>query len=230
MLLMHSHLSSEVDKVSLRAILPGIDLSLTNLPMANITVLKPDEAKIATLHMLGNSDDNIADQLMVAPTYVEATLKQKYVQDFIREVETQDAIAWGLVMKVKYAKGTLLPKIIAWCDTIVEKVSAEKWNKNHVDLFKFMLQDIKKEEPKIIQNILNQVNIQTVENTSTDMEELDEIITTLPSSVQWEFWQKVILLANQVKDDFSSRLIKPNGYIQKPSTDMVWLTVKHGWS
>lgn len=187
--------------------------------MANITILKPDEAKIATLHMLGNSNESIADQLMVAVTYVEATLKQKYVNDFIREVETQDAIAGWLMMKVKYAKWILLPKIIEWCDTIVEKVSAEKWNKNHIDLFKFMLQDIKKEEPKIIQNILNQVNIQSVENTSSDMEQLDEIICALPSSVQWEFWEKVVLLANQFKNDFTSRLISPHR-VQNKSTSV----------
>lgn len=189
--------------------------------MANITVLKPDEAKIATLHMLGNDDESIANQIMVASSYVEATLKSKHVQDFIREVETQDAIAGWLAMKVKYAKWTLLPKIIAWCETIIDKVWAEKWNKNHIDLFKFMLQDIKKEEPKIIQNILNQVNIQTVENSSSDMEQLDEIICALPSSVQGEFWEQVVLLANRIKDDFTNRLII-SGNIRKPNLNLDW--------
>lgn len=175
--------------------------------MANITVLKPDEAKIATMSMLWNSTKDIATILDVDSTYVESILNHKYVQDFIREVETQDAIAGWLHMKVKYAKEKLLPQLIDWVEKIVKNVSAEKWNKNHVEMFKIMLQDIKKEEPKIIQNILNQVNISSVEKSSSEMEELDEMISSLPSSVQVKFWEQVVTLATKIKMDYDKRII-----------------------
>lgn len=175
--------------------------------MANITVLKPDEAKIATLHMLGESAEKIASELVVATTYVVATLKSKHVRDFIQEIETQDAMAVWLHKKVRFAKGELLDGVIDGCQKILKNIPAEKWNKNHVDMFKFMLQDIKVAETKIVQNIMNQVNIQVNEQKSSDMEELDEMIAALPASVQNKFWENVILLAKKTTDEFNKRLI-----------------------
>jgi len=167
--------------------------------MANLLPLTSQEAQIASLFLLSNTHEQIANSLGVTLAVVETTIQKDNVKKYMRELEIQDLTDGARLDKVRAIKG-ILPKIIDGLNKILNEVSAEKWNKNHVELMKLMLAELPKEEAKAIQNIVHGsiiVNNNNFQEKKSESSELDALIQTLPSNVQSEFFMEVISLAKQ---------------------------------
>lgn len=178
--------------------------------MSQMIMIKPDEAKIMQLYLLWNNESKISETTWYSIEFIQEVLLRKHVAAAITDIEIEDTLRDNKLKKIKWAK-LLLDKVILWVQKIANDIDAAKWNKNHVELFKLMLSDLAKEEKSIINNIQNQINIQVNNNIAESnwvMDELDELITAFPSNYQDIFWSKVILLANQMKDELSARWTK----------------------
>lgn len=175
--------------------------------MAQFAALKPEEFQVANLALLGNSTHAIADAVYQDVLTVETILKRPGVVTWMNDVKIQDASQNARLVKVAAAKD-ILEEVIKGAKRIIKKVNAEKWNKNHVEIFKMLTSDLTKEEARIVNNIMQQVNINgPVENSKSDMDELDDLISSLPASIQGKFWKEVILLATKFVNDFSKSTI-----------------------
>ncbi len=168
-----------------------------------ITTISATDASIANLFLLWNDIEQIALALELPKTSVQATLWKREVVNFIREVQINDIVLANKLDKVKAWKDTL-GKILEWIKKIANEVDATKWNKNHVELFKFLYHDLIKEEWAMVKTIVNNVNIQQNnynKEAESNAQAMDVLIGTLPLRKQEEFWEQVIVLAQKFYDE-----------------------------
>ncbi len=84
-----------------------------------------------------------------------------------------------------------MDKIIDGIRLIANEVDARAWNKNHVELFKMLVQNIAKEDVKALQVIQNNfIQNNTVVHKSA-LNGLDEKLGKIPARKQAEFWRDV---------------------------------------
>lgn len=149
------------------------------------------EADIAQLKMIGNDTTQIAEALHLDETYIDEVLKSEKVVRWMEEAEIA-SLSRGVELSRLRSARDLIATIMKGIKTIAEEVEAAKWNKNHVELFKLLLQNLAKEDAKaltIIQNNFIQQNNVQVERSA--LSGLDEKLSKIPARQQVNFWRDV---------------------------------------
>lgn len=167
------------------------------------------EADIAQLKMLGNSPEEIANELHLEVSYVNEVVKSEKVIRWMEEAEIS-ALSRGVELSRLRSARDLIGTIMTGIRKIAEEVDAEKWNKNHVELFKLLLQNLAKEDAKaltIIQNNFIQQNNVQVERSA--LSGLDEKLSKIPAREQVNFWRDVEALVDKYMNHAKSIEILP---------------------
>ena len=155
------------------------------------------------MFLLWNDSEKIAEGLELPKTTVDKILAKTEVINYIREVQTNEIIVYQKLKKAQAGK-EILDKVLIGIKKIADEVDATKWNKNHVELFKFLYHDLVKEEANAIKTIVNNINIQNnnyQKEGASEAEAMDILIGSLPMSKQEEFWMEVFKLAQKFYDD-----------------------------
>lgn len=153
-------------------------------------MLNQIEAQIAQLKLVGNTSENIAEALSLDVTYVNSVIKDEKIVRWMEEAEITALSRWVELTRLKWAKD-ILGKIIDGIKLIANEVDARAWNKNHVELFKMLVQNIAKEDAKTLQVIQNNfIQNNTVVHKSA-LTGLDEKLSKIPARKQAEFWRDV---------------------------------------
>lgn len=153
-------------------------------------MLSQQEAQIAQLKLVGNNHENIAEALSLDVAYIDQVLKKADVLQWMEEAEITALSRWVELTRLKWAKD-IMDKIIDGIRLIANEVDARAWNKNHVELFKMLVQNIAKEDVKALQVIQNNfIQNNTVVHKSA-LNGLDEKLGKIPARKQAEFWRDV---------------------------------------
>lgn len=154
-------------------------------------MLLQKEAEIAQLKMIGNTSEEISEALHFEVTYIDEVLKSEKVVRWMEETEIASLSRGVELSRLRNARD-IIGTIMTGIKKIAEEVDAEKWNKNHVELFKLLLQNLAKEDIKaltIIQN--NFVQNNNVQTERSVLSGLEEKLTKMPARKQVEFWREV---------------------------------------
>lgn len=166
-------------------------------------MLLQKEAEIAQLKIIGNTDAQIAEALHLTEDYVADVVKSEKVVRWMEETEIA-ALSRGVELtRLRSARDTIT-SIMTGIKKIAEEVDAEKWNKNHVELFKLLLQNLAKEDLKaltIIQNNFIQNNNSTPQQERSILSSLEEKLSKMPARMQVDFWRDVEDLITKYSDN-----------------------------
>lgn len=173
-------------------------------------MLLQKEAEIAQLKMIGNTNEHIADACWVDVLYVTTILKDPKVITWMEEAELS-ALSRGVELTRLRSARDILPFIIDGIRKIASEIEAEKWNKNHVELFKMLILNLAKEDAKALQIIQNTyVQNNTIMAPRSALSWLDEKLGKIPARKQAEFWRDVEdLVTKYTKYDETKILQQP---------------------
>ena len=181
-------------------------------------MLLQKEAEIAQLKIVGNNEVQIAEALNLTEDYVKDVLKSDKVVRWMEETEIATLTRGVELSRLRSARDTI-DLVMAGIKKIATDVDAEKWNKNHVELFKLLLQNLAKEDLKaltIIQNNYIQNNNQDKQQKRSILSSLEEKLSKMPARKQVDFWRDV--------EDLITKYSKyePTEIIQYQEWDIPW--------
>lgn len=153
-------------------------------------MLSQQEAQIAQLKILGNKPNDIAEALSLTVPFISATLNKPTVIQWMEEAEIT-ALSRGVELTRLRGAKDIMDTIIAGIRTIANEVDAKTWNKNHVELFKMLIQNIVKEDVKALQIIQNNYTQNNTIVNKNSMSSLDDKLGKIPAREQAAFWGEV---------------------------------------
>ena len=115
-------------------------------------IIKPEQQKVMSLAMIGKSEDEIASLSDMSIDKVRDILKEPSIKAMMQDVEMSDLSNKLAISRLKGATN-LIDRIISGAQQIVDNISPEKWNKNHVTLFQMILREQEKFDKRILDEI-----------------------------------------------------------------------------
>lgn len=167
-------------------------------------IIKPEQQKVMSLAMLGKSNAEIATQLDFSLEKVEGILNEPAIKSTIEDVKIASLSNKLEITRLAWAN-SIIDSIIEWAQRIIEWVTPEKWNKNHVELFKMILREQEKLDKRILDEIQQRINItNNVQiNVYSDTQGLEWVLSKIPARGQESFWKDIIALGQKYADEYA---------------------------
>lgn len=160
-------------------------------------MINAKEAEIAQLKLLGNTPEKISEMLGIDIDWVNTVLEKREVIVWMEEVELQSMTRSVSLKKIQGAKN-IIDKVIQGVEKIADEIDAEKWNKNHVELFKLFLTNLAQEEAKVVKFIQNNFinNAPPPKSETNILKGFEEKLERMDSRTQAKFWADLDSLIN----------------------------------
>lgn len=160
-------------------------------------MINAKEAEIAQLKLLGNTPEKISEMLGIDVEGVNTVLEKSEVIVWMEEVELQSMTRSVSLKKIQGAK-KIIDKVIQGVEKIADEIAAEKWNKNHVELFKLFLTNLAQEEAKVVKFIQNNFinNAPPPKSETNILKGFEEKLERMDSRTQAKFWADLDTLIN----------------------------------
>lgn len=167
-------------------------------------IIKPEEQKVMSLAMLGKDSQTISGMTGISLQQVEDILNSPSVKSMRDDLEISNLSNQLSLTRLRGAN-SIIDAIISGAQKIVDNIDAEKWNKNHVELFKIILKEQEKLDKKILDEIQNRINItNNIQiNVRSDTQAMEGLLWKLPAKAQSSFWQDVIALGNKYVEEYA---------------------------
>jgi DNA-directed RNA polymerase specialized sigma24 family protein len=167
-------------------------------------IIKPDQQKVMSLAMLGKTHEEIAQLAGTPIEKVRDILNEPSVRGIMQDVEISNLSNQISIKRLRGAQD-MIDKLIAWAQSILDNVPAERWNKNHMTLFTTMIKEQEKLDKKILDEIQSRINItnNTQINVYTDTQWLEQVLAKLPAKAQECFWKEIIELGNKYAREYA---------------------------
>ncbi len=173
-------------------------------------MINAKDAEIAQLKLLGNKPEKISEMLWIDIEWVNTVLAKSEVVVWMEEVELQSITRSVSLKKVQWAK-KIIDKVIAGVEKIADEIDAEKWNKNHVELFKLFLTNLAQEEAKVVKFIQNNFinNAPPPKSDTNILKGFEDKLEKMDSRTQTKFWADLDALINSYLNKSNAIEINP---------------------